>query len=500
MKILFLADAMLPRKEAHNLSALNALQYSTLPELRIALASIPHAVLLGPVILATLAREAGHEVEILECAFRPQQRELLRAKLKEKPQVVCISTTFILETEALAEQTQLVRALTPESFLILGGPSVADNKKMRKLGDFTILGEGEKSFPLLLASLARGEKKPVIPGLSYFEGEELIEHPGQLLEDMDAIPFPDWSLVKRGTGDFYLMATQRGCKWRCAFCTYPANEGWKLRYRSIPSVIAELTHHFEKFGIFRYMFADSTFTHPHDRCVELLEAISRLPFKIEWAAYARVDNMSARMVEAMKASGCVGLFFGVESGSDAILKKMNKGFTRAQALEGLRLLDGSGISRTASWVVGFPGETEETALETLALIREARCEQNMINTFYMSNVSPAGMRPKTFTLEGSGSHWQHSTMNFEEARDLTSRMVKELIREGILVGHVFDLLWLSSVDWSIPETLRLFEDAQAVLQAHELGEPSPRRPALLASCEKLMAISRRHPIFSEANL
>lgn len=506
-KVVILADVIAPSSDDNKRDMSDYVQYRGTDYLSVALGYVPHAPLLGPVILGTILRQAGHEVSILECAFRPQQKRNFLRLLKTAPAYVLITTTFIESLASVREVVAFVRREAPGSVVILGGPSLLADIEMRRLGDFAIVGEGETALPLLLEKLEKGESPAGIPGLSFFvNGEEQFLRPA-LLPDLDAIPFPDWSLVRRGKNEFFSMATQRGCYWRCAFCSYPANEGYKLRYFSIDRLIEEMKRNHELYGIRRYVFADSTFTHPHDRCLDFLNAVSKLPFEIEWVAYGRVDTITAPLAEAMRRTGCQGLFFGCDSGDPEMLLKMNKRFTIEEIRRGVSLLQEAGVPATASWIVGFPGETPSSVRNTLDLILELNCAQNVVHTFMVYAQAPVGLRKDKFGVEGKTTHWQHGTMDSDAAARWTKWVILRMLARGLRLGTAHDVSWMSTVGLSGPETRSFFDQAQrlsarkfrlkeARLTSPEMAVSATEEKLFYETCERIRATGQSHPVFS----
>ncbi|NUM89590.1 MAG: cobalamin B12-binding domain-containing protein, partial [Bdellovibrionales bacterium] len=304
IKVLFVADLVMDRTDV-NYTAANWVNWECSPVMRTVSALLPaHAALMGITVVATIARNAGFEVEVVEGASNARKRsELLRA-LSERPSVVCISTTFVLRTDTLQPIVRLIRDRSPESKIVLGGPGLLDHHDMRELGDYCVLGEGEESIVQLLRAIGAGQEDISIPGVWYRRKDgRIVENQPSLSMAMDSFPTPDWSLLKRDPNEYFGLTTQRGCRWRCAYCTYPHNEGYKLRYRSIPSLMDEIRANYDKFGIRKYIISDSTFNHPQDRCIEFLEEAAKLPFPLEFWAYARVDMIIPRMADAMVRAG-----------------------------------------------------------------------------------------------------------------------------------------------------------------------------------------------------
>lgn len=511
MKVLFLADMLgaLERREE-----VAAIQYRDFLPLAVTLAKTPHGPLLGPTLLSTLARDAGFEVDLMQMAFRRHQKPFLVQKLQEGPDAVCITTTYILDTETLRDAVATVRQHAPKAIIILGGPSLLANQDMRRLGDYCVLGEAEGNFIPLLKTLVTGERKPSIPGVSYFskDGVEIISPQAPLSSSLDHLTSPDWSLARRNSDEFFLLVTQRGCSWRCAFCNYPALEGYKVRFRSVDHLIREIRQNYERHGIRRYMFADSTFTAPAERCLEFLKAIAALPFKIEWAAFARVDTITPELRDAMVASGCVALYFGIESGDPQLLQRMKKGFTVEQARAAIELIRPAKIKATASWIIGWPGETAESVKRTVDLATELNCEQNNVNTFYVTDLSPAFLRPAHFGIEETATGWSHPTMTYARARRWTQWAILTLISRQVQVGSLFDFFWLSSLGLSLDEISALFRDTQSLIAlTRKLGNHL-NAPELLArlgcsrdelesrlvrQCGELIRKAETHPLYRD---
>lgn len=400
-----------------------------------------------------------------------------------------------------------MRELSPQSAIIIGGPTLLTNLNVRRIPDYFILGEGEEALPQLINALENGVSNPSIPGVGFFRDGKEILTPQRMLHDLDLACQPSWGLVRRRPDEYYSIYTQRGCPWRCAFCSYPANEGFKLRTRSITSVIDEVQNNYDKFGIFRYVISDSTFTFPQDRCLELLKAFQKLPFKIEWIAFGRVDDMSDTMAEALKNSGCRGLFFGCDSGDPRILKAMNKRFTREQIINGTQILRKTGVPFTSSWIVGFPGETVESIKNTWDAIQTVRADENLVHTFSVLDNSPVSMRLEKFSIQGSRLNWEHTSMTSHKAKRWTEWIVQNMLREGIHFGSTFDRAWLRTLQLSDDEVSEFFNVSEEVnfYRARYHLKPHNRKlkarsledaeMSLRLSCEMIWSRSKQHPVY-----
>src|SRR5262249_47072636 len=118
-------------------------------------------------------------------------------------------------------------------------------------------------------------------------------------------------------------------------------------------------------------FIDDTFNVPKRRFKELLRMMIRNRYDFKWNSFYRADHGDEQAIALMAETGCEGVFLGVESGSDTMLKAMNKTARRKDYLKAIPLLQQHGISCYASLIIGYPGETRETVDETIDLIERA---------------------------------------------------------------------------------------------------------------------------------
>ena len=145
-------------------------------------------------------------------------------------------------------------------------------------------------------------------------------------------------------------------------------------------------------------------------------------YGFKWNSFYRCDHGDEEIINLMAESGCEGVFLGLESGSDKILKAMNKTARRKHYQEAIPLLKRAGISTHANVIVGFPGETYETFKETLGLISEAEPDFFKVQLWYADPVTPIWKRKEEYGLKGSAYNWSHNTMSCQTACDLVKEM------------------------------------------------------------------------------
>jgi radical SAM superfamily enzyme YgiQ (UPF0313 family) len=141
--------------------------------------------------------------------------------------------------------------------------------------------------------------------------------------------------------------------------------GARVRYRSPEKVVAELAA-LAGMGFPQINIADDLFTADPRHCNAICDLILQRGLQVRWTSFARVDTVQPELLRRMRAAGCTGVCFGVESGSPAILETIRKGITPRQVIEAVEMCNAAGIPPFASFILGLPGETPATMAETVA--------------------------------------------------------------------------------------------------------------------------------------
>ncbi|MEA3378922.1 MAG: radical SAM protein, partial [Nanoarchaeota archaeon] len=164
----------------------------------------------------------------------------------------------------------------------------------------------------------------------------------------------------------------RGCPYNCRYCASKVMWKKKVRYRSLDKTMEEIDYLIDKFKIKCLEFNDENFIINKPRMYKLLEELKdrKEEYGLHWNCLTRVDSVDKRSLETMKDAGCYFVRFGVESGNQKILNAMDKGITVKQIKDAFKLINKVGIANSASFIIGYPGETKETFNETLRLVKE----------------------------------------------------------------------------------------------------------------------------------
>ena len=177
---------------------------------------------------------------------------------------------------------------------------------------------------------------------------------------------------------------------------------------------APISNSVRKIGnVDRIIFIDDTFNVPPHRFRDLIRMFAEYPF--EWFCFLRVQYVNEEDVKMMKESGCAGVYLGIESASDKVLKNMNKRVTSRQFAEGVRLLNKYDIPYLAAFVLGFPGEDDATIQENVDFIRNNGVRFYSLKEFYYMEHTKVHDQREQYGLTGTGGKWSHNTMTHEDA-------------------------------------------------------------------------------------
>jgi len=303
-------------------------------------------------ILGTLAQNSGHEVRILHLDI--DQVDVLTACKLFQPDIVGLTVNTIQVKSGRITAKQ-VRHVSKDIKIVVGGPhaSLWDGE-----ADEVVVGEGENRWLEILGG-------------------------GPAIKTIDDVPDVDYNLVDLDRfcgfppGEVSLSAVimgSRGCPFKCSFCNTPVFWGSKVRYRSPERMVGEVERLYIKHGGREVTFQDDTFNLNHAWAMEIFELILErgLQEKVIFRMTGRVNEelVTKEYLDLAKRAGVWFIFYGVESGSQAMLDRMEKGIAVDEIKRAIRMTKEAGILAYCSFVVGLPGESWDTLRETGDLIRE----------------------------------------------------------------------------------------------------------------------------------
>ena len=244
--------------------------------------------------------------------------------------------------------------------------------------DSIIRGEPEMTALDLANQLKGRDRLRYVQGLSYRGNPTFVNNPArEFINNLDLLPFPARDLLKNErykmpiyNRPYTLVITARGCPNNCSFCTANIYYGSKIRMRSPENVLDEVEEILNVHKIKDITFWADTFTFDRRYVLKICEGIKKRGLKFRWMANARVDRVDPEMLKKMRETGCQILSFGVESGVQKILNRINKNITLKQIRQTFKWVRASGIESAAHIIFGLPGETEKTIQQTIKFVKE----------------------------------------------------------------------------------------------------------------------------------
>lgn len=358
---------------------------------------------LGITYLASMLLRDGFDVEILDTIADNLSESEFENILKQKNFDVCgisvVSNAFYLSVAA----AKIAKKINPKCFVVIGGPHVISMQRINRLDtifesgyvDFAISGEGELTTVELAKALESRENDfSKIDGLVWKrQGKLIINKPRAEIENLDEIPFPAFELLKskgykRTPSSFrkepvYPIMIGRGCPYNCVFCNKIF--GRHVRFRSVDNVIKELLHLKGESGAKEIRFWDETLTLDKKYIIELCKKIIELKLDLSWSCYGHVNTFDEEAFRWMKKAGCWEIDFGVEAGTNKVLKEIDKGITVEQVIRDIRLVKKAGMEARCFFILGLPGDDEESIKETINFAIRADPDYAM---FYILSLYP----------------------------------------------------------------------------------------------------------------
>lgn len=337
---------------------------------------------IGIAYLGAVAKADGHETLLFDAGQKSV--EMILDELKGfKPDFIGV-TCWTINRETVWALCEKLKVALPDVFLALGGShsSLFPAHIFAKTHASAVaIGEGEETLRELLNALATGGDLKAIDGLALRnpDGSAFLTAKRKRIDNLDTIPFPDY----RGFKDFNIddyngfpglprptapIISSRGCVFDCSYCSSVAFWGNCWRGRSAGNILREIEWLVKDIGARSIYFFDDNFTVRKERVIEVCEGIKAMNLDIKWACCSHVRLVNQELLQKMADAGCVGIDFGVESGSNKILRQINKKQTREDIEKAFAAAHAVGINPRAYLMVGNTGETSETIDETIDLI------------------------------------------------------------------------------------------------------------------------------------
>lgn len=353
--------------------------------------------------------------------------------------------------------------------IVLGGPFISLFGHLYSYAfnfiDYMIVGDGEVSLLRLIDYLNRKISISEVPNLIYKKDGKLLTNPKENypIEEMPMPDFSDFSPQVFNNKNLSFLRDKnplsyqisRGCTNRCAFC---ANIyiNCKLEFKSYEKVLTELEQMKERYNSNMFYFCDDGINNSYEYLETLCNLFIKNKLNIHWSVYSKVGNLDKHILRKMRKAGCQWLSFGIESGSDRMLKMMNKGFTSEEAGKILKEAYEAEIKSTALLIAGYPYETQEDIKHTAEFMRKNRkyihyAQVYIFHLYYSSpiffhperygitNLTPTRLR-YVFTFDESGGlKWEQKQKQQEDSERQIIKAVHKYIRFKNLIFYLIRL-------------------------------------------------------------
>lgn len=336
---------------------------------------------MGLLSIATLLQENGFGVKCLDnltyLYFPPEEFE--RFICNSAPVMVGFYTISD-NIESVRHLARRIKEISPDSRVILGGPlATIEGPNLLRFPEFDIAvaGEGEIAALALARYFCRSQGSlEEIPGVSFRQEGGISQNPpAPFIEDLDALPWPDYSLLGGAKYSFHIVSG-RGCPYHCSFC-FQAVHGSKYRTRSPRNVFEEITANLEKYSVNAFEIVDDTFVADPERAKEIARLLieyrkkAARPFVFYCEGRVNVLIRHPDLIPLLREAGMVRMQIGIESGDPETLRRYRKGFTVEEVKEAVSLLARENIpSVCGNFILGGPGESEDSFQMSLDLAKK----------------------------------------------------------------------------------------------------------------------------------
>lgn len=415
----------------------------------------------------------GYKCEIID-SFKTEKERFL-SLVRQQPDFIIISTTFLPLKNVLMHLVAQVREVAPKIPIIAGGPFIFASYLMYKQKenpdydtasaaqnflflddgpvpdiDYYVIGsQGLQTLQALLTCIVNKMPTTDLTDIArYRNGRPVFQSVNeQACYEKVSI---DWQQIPAHifkTGVINLQASN-GCPYNCRYCNF-VKDPRSTFVRSIDDIVDDMIQ-LQKRGIKYVRFVDDNFRLGKSDLQEVCEKFIDAGITIKWMSFMRIDNLFGFDIDLLKQAGCIEAQFGLESAHPLILENMHKKVKPDHYYPVIRNLMRNGINVSATFIIGFPGESLETAQTTLDFIKSIDFNDAagyfswsifLFGILPLSPIYPASERAQ-YNLEGYLFKWRHSTMDTRTALGIIDNAYKEI--EGsspMYTGDNLDLLY-----------------------------------------------------------
>jgi len=405
---------------------------------------------LNPALAATPMINNGLNCKIINNLDSDFDTFVELAQSMDRP-LIAISTTFLLTWSVIGKVINKIREKLDKPIFIIGGAFINDQvsingvetleNPLRKYGISYAIHSYNSEYDLFnLVSNIDSKDFSKVNNLAFFDDDKFC-----LTKDQWNSPYilkndiPPWDKIDLPENNKTIqLRSSSGCTFKCSFCTYPVqSKGFHPAQMDYLKAQLEIIKHMD---IENLIFIDDTPNFPVPRFKAMLELLKKYDFR--WYSFIRAQYIDDGIARMMKESGCDGVYLGIESADNQILKYMKKAANTKIYMKGVEYLKRYDITTFAAFIIGFPGETSKTIQTNIDFIKNSGIDYYSLKEFWYAPNAPIAKKAKEFGLEGFGNKWKHNTMNSNEASTVKMEIFNN-ISESIYLDSDSGLWYLA---------------------------------------------------------
>lgn len=340
---------------------------------------------LGPGYIATAMQRCGIDVVLKDFAvYMHDDIEIAKVLVQSGIKIFAMGALYpmVREVERICS---IIRAVVPDATIILGGslPSPIPEFVLRRTdADVATIGEAEITIVNLMDALAGNRSLEDVQGIAYIADGEFFNTGNPMLPrrvTKEEVGWPALDLYPieaylhtgkfhpfRQTDRIMPIVTGRGCPYACNFC-YRASA---YRIRPYDDIVDEMEYLLERYQLDGFYLVDDLLMLSQEKITKFCEAVLARGLKMRYNCNGRVNTVTPEIIKLLKDSGCISVFYGLESGNNEILGTMSKKTTTDQIYEAIRLTRESGIFAEYAFMFGQVGENEQTLKDTVSMLKK----------------------------------------------------------------------------------------------------------------------------------
>jgi anaerobic magnesium-protoporphyrin IX monomethyl ester cyclase len=364
------------------------------------------------------------------------EKQQLKEKLKNNNyRLIILTGTMYVFEQNIWEIVTFIRRVRRDAKIIIGGPYISKEAEEREPeyvkplfrylnADFYCYSrEGEQTLIKLLEALKNNVDVSTVHNLAYKKGNDYLLTPRLREVNPLADNMIDYSLFadhfkKSGWAN---VRISDGCPYACGFCSFPEHGNERYVIMNLERIEKEFDAIKATGAITHIFFIDATLNVPPNQFKATLRMMIAKNYGFKWHCFFRCDQTDEETIRLMKEAGCMGVFLGLESANETVLKNMDKTAHKADFRRTMPWFKKYGLRQMISVQVGFPGETYESFKESIEFIEEIKPDYTRIQIWFCDATTPVWRKRDKFALKGKAYGWSHYSMNAETAVELVVR-------------------------------------------------------------------------------